>query len=251
MPFIAQQYEIIPKVFDEWIIVEGYSKPVLDTAWCKEIDINKFTINGLSNDGTTEFLDRIKSDKIRIIRKPEGEFWNGKTEMCNAAVKGLSNTVLMEFDADEIWDVNILREVTDYSKNNFNTFDGMMFFCNCFVGQNLITVGENCYGNNPNEWCRLWNVREETCFKTHEPPRMHGLVKILDRNYTRQQGWVFNHYSYIYEKQLKFKEDYYGYSGAVEQWNALQKNKNFPCKLNTYLKWVDDRVVVDNFVKLH
>jgi hypothetical protein len=247
MPFIAQQYEIIPKVFDKWIIVEGYSKPLLDTSWCKEIDINKFTNNGLSNDGTTEFLDYIASDKIQIVRKPEGQFWNGKTEMCNAAVKGLNNTVLMEFDADEIWDVNTLKSVTDYSSQHFDEFDGMMFFCNCFVGPNLVTVGEDCYGNNPNEWCRLWNVRDTSAFITHEPPRMTGLNKILHRNFTKTQGWIFNHYSYLYEKQLKFKEDYYGYMGAVEQWKSLQDNKTFPIKLNKFLSWVDNKVVVDYF----
>jgi hypothetical protein len=247
MPFIAQQYEIIPKVFDKWIIVEGYSKPILDTSWCKEIDTTKFTNNGLSNDGTTEFLNHIASDKIQIIRKPNGDFWNGKTEMCNAAVQGLNNTVLMEFDADEIWDVNTLKSVTDYSIQHFDEFDGMMFFCNCFVGHNLVTVGEDCYGNNPNEWCRLWNVRDISEFITHEPPRMKNLNKILHRNFTKTQGWIFNHYSYLYEKQLKFKEDYYGYTGAVEQWKSLQNNTVFPANLNRFLNWVDNKALVDYF----
>lgn len=247
MPFIAQQYEIIPKVFDEWIIVEGYSRPILDTSWCKDIDVDSFTEKGWSNDGTTEFLDKIKCDKIKVIRKSQGEFWNGKTEMCNAAIKDVENSVLMEFDADEIWDVNTLQNVTDYSIEHFDEFDGMMFYCNCFVGPNLVTVGEDCYGNNPDEWCRLWNIKEKNNFLTHEPPRIKGLNKILHRRYTKSQGWMFNHYSYIYEKQLKFKENYYGYSGAVGQWKRLQNNKSFPCKLNSFLTWVDDRAFVDYF----
>jgi hypothetical protein len=245
MPFIKQQYGIIPEVFDEWIIVEGYSKPVKDTAWCKHIDISKFTNNGLSNDGTTEFLNSIKSDKIKIIRKPLGEFWNGKTEMCNAAIQGLSNCVLMEFDVDEIWSVDMLKDVLSEAEKHHSVYDVMQFYCNCYVGHNLITVGENCYGNNPGEWQRLWALKEPSYFVTHEPPVIHGLDRIVPRENTKLKGWIFDHYSYTTEAQLKFKEDYYGYANAVEQWKKLQEHTDFPCKLNQFLPWVDDRALVN------
>lgn len=245
MPFLKQQYEIIPKVFDEWIIVEGYALPVKDTSWCRNIDMNKFTINGLSNDGTTEFLDSIACDKIKIIRKPNGQYWNGKTEMCNAAIAGLSDTILMEFDVDEIWKESVLDDILCYAEQNSDIIDGMRFKCNYYVGPNMVTVGNNCYGNNYGEWSRLWVIRIPTTFKTHEPPVLDRVEqRIVDRDTTMNWGWVFDHYAYVIEEQLKFKEDYYGYRGAVRLWKNLQKQSTFPCKLKPFLPWVDDKATV-------
>lgn len=238
-PYIEEQTKIIPQVFDHWYIVEGYSLPVRDTSWCKNIDINRFTDKGWSNDGTTEFLDSLRNDKITVIRKSRGQFWNGKTEMCNSFMDRVENSVLMEFDVDEIWNPQVLTEVLDYAENN-EGFDGMLFKCNYYVGPNLITQGENCYGNNHGEWCRLWKVRNKTSWKTHEPPRIHGLHYFMDRNFTSQKGWIFDHYAYALEKQLEFKENYYGYTGAVNNWKRLQNETVFPVNLRNYFSWVND-----------
>mgnify|MGYP000878551435 CR=1 FL=1 len=246
-PYIEEQAKIIPHIFDHWYIVEGYSLPVKDTSWCKNIDISKFTNNGLSNDGTTEFLDTLSDDNVTIIRKPPGQFWNGKTEMCNSFMPYVENSILMQFDVDEIWKPDTLTDVLDYAEHN-GGFDGMLFKCNYYVGKDLITLGENCYGNNPGEWSRLWKIREKTSWKTHEPPRIHGLHNFLDRNFTSQKGWIFDHYAYATESQLKFKEDYYGYQGAVNSWKRLQNEKVFPVNLRDYFPWVNDNSQVIKYV---
>lgn len=241
LPFIKKQAEIIPQVFDEWYIVEGATTPILDTGWCKPIPEKFYSNNFLSNDGTTEFLDTISSDKIKIIRKEE--LWNGKVEMCNSFMDKIENCILMQFDADEIWNINTLNEVLDYASKN-NHFDGMVFKCNYFVGPDLITVGENCYGNNSYEWHRLWKIKNKTYWISHEPPRIKGCVNFLTKEFTKEKAWIFDHYAYTLEAQLEFKENFYNYSGAVNHWKNLQRAQDLPCKLNKYLPWVDDRVIV-------
>jgi hypothetical protein len=242
MPFIKKQYEIIPKIFDKWYIVEGVVSPVLDTSWCRNIPKKYYSDNFLSIDGTSDFLDSIISDKITVIRK--NDYWTGKVEMCNSFMSEVQNSILMEFDVDEIWDPFILKDVLKYSEEN-DYFDGMLFKCNYHVGPNLVIKNENCYGNNPNEWCRLWKIDKQTHWISHEPPRLKGCLNFLTRNFTKNQGWTFDHYAYILEDQLKFKEEFYGYKNAFNQWKRLQLNTQFPCYLRDYLGWVHDNSLVD------
>jgi hypothetical protein len=62
----------------------------------------------------------------------------------------------------------------------------------------------------------------------------------MDRNFTSQKGWIFDHYAYALEKQLEFKENYYGYTGAVNNWKRLQNETVFPVNLRNYFPWVND-----------
>lgn len=242
MPFIKKQAEIIPYVFDEWHIIEGASLPHNDTSWCSTIDKKFYSNDYLSLDGTTEFIDSIVDNKkIFVYRK--GDLYNGKTEMCNEISYIMKDCILMQFDVDEIWSVDTLREVISYTENT-NGFDGMLFKCNYYVGPNLITVTDNAYGNNIGEWCRLWKISNHTSWKTHEPPRISGLTNFLSKAFTYEKGWVFDHYAYVLEEQVKFKENFYGYKNALEQWKKLQICDNYPCYLRDYLPWVIDNSIV-------
>lgn len=243
MPFIKQQAEILPKVFDEWHIIEGATLPIKDTNWCRMIDDKYFDDNKLSIDGTTEFINSVvDNEKIFVHRK--NDFWLGKTEMCNAIADKMEDCILMQFDVDEIWKPEILNEVLNHAENN-EGFDGMLFKCNYYVGENLVIQNENCYGNNPEEWCRLWKIKEKTSWKSHEPPRIFGLSAFLSRNTTKAKGWIFDHYAYTREEQVAFKENFYGYTGAVQQWKNLQQNTVFPRYLKDFLPWVKDEAIVN------
>ena len=204
MPFIKEQMNIIPKMFDKWYIIEGVANPVGDTSWCKRLP-DEFHKNGLSIDGTTEYLDSIKSDKIVVIRSQTG-FWNGKTEMCNSFMHEVEDAILMQIDMDEFWDIPTLTSLFTFCENNPNDFNAMFFKCNFFVGKHLITQGENCYGDNSYEWVRLWIIKNKTRFVTHEPPVVAGTTKYLTKSFTSQNNWIFNHYAYALEEQLKLKE---------------------------------------------
>jgi hypothetical protein len=242
MPFIKTQYDIIPKVFDEWYIVEGACRPHHDTSWCSTISSEFYNHDKLSIDGTSEFLDSIASDKIIIIRK--GDYWDGKLEMCNSFMDNLSDCVLMQFDVDEIWDVEILNSVLNYSVNN-DYFDGMLFKCNYFMGPSIKKINDGGYADNPYEWMRLWKFRNSTRWLSHEPPRILGCDNLLSKEFTKSNGWIFDHYAYVTEEQLKFKENFYGYSGALESWKRLQNNDKFPCMASEFLPWVTDNTILD------
>ena len=73
-----------------WHIIEGVADLKHDTSWCSQ---NGGRVGhslhqcGLSNDGISEYLDRLAiehSDQITLYRKSEGAFWDGKLEMVNA-----------------------------------------------------------------------------------------------------------------------------------------------------------------------
>jgi hypothetical protein len=244
MPFIMRQAQIIPEIFDKWYIIEGYSLPVKDTDWCKHINIDEFTNNGLSNDGTTEFLDKIKSDKIEIIRKPIGEFWQGKTEMCNSFMNDLENCVLMQFDMDEIWNPDVLRDVLSYAENN-DDFDSMLFRCNYYVGHDLVITDTNCFGNKDFEWQRLWKIRNKTKWLSHEPPSIEATTNVILKHETEKRGWIFDHFAYLLTKQIQFKEKYYGYEGATRAWQIMQKCPDRRFNIKRYFTWLTDDAIVN------
>ena len=133
-PFIKKQAEIIPEIFDEWHIIEGATLPIKGTGWCKNIDQKFYSDKKLSIDGTTEFIDKIVDNKKIFVHR-KFDFWNGKTEMCNQIENKMENCILMQFDVDEIWSKQVLKEVLEFSKNN-EGFDGMLFKCNYYVGSN-------------------------------------------------------------------------------------------------------------------
>ncbi|HEY9703837.1 MAG TPA: hypothetical protein V6C58_15415, partial [Allocoleopsis sp.] len=57
-------------------------------------------------------------------------------------------------------------------------------------------------------------------------------------------GLVFQHFAYILESQLRFKELYYGYKDAVKLWKNLQQNQSYPQLLRNYFAWVEDNTLI-------
>lgn len=241
MPFIKKQAEIIPEVFDYWFIVEGATLPVHDTSWCKDINNKYYNDKKLSVDGTTEFLDSIKNDKIIVVRK--NDFWNGKIEMCNSFMSFVENAYLMQIDVDEFWSKETLTKMFSLCDRRLRD-DGLKFKCNYYVGPDLIISNDGCYGNQDFEWVRLWKIKNKTTWASHEPPVLHNYNKIVDKKSTIKLGLTFDHYAYVIESQLEFKQNFYGYEGAVENWKRLQEHKEFPAKLKDFLPWVDDNCMV-------
>ena len=92
----------------------------------------------------------------------------------------------------------------------------------------------------------------------HEPPilgeptadgrwRPVQAVDPLLHDATEAAGLVFQHYAYATEEQVRFKQDYYGYKGAVDAWRRLQAVKTFPVYLRDYFPWVRDDTQVDRW----
>lgn len=111
-PFIRHHIEVLRQLPFKWHwhIVEGVADLKHDTAWSLQFGgriTDEIHQNGLSNDGTTEYLDDIKEqypENITIYRKPHGVFWDGKLEMVNAPLANIHQECLLwQVDADELW----------------------------------------------------------------------------------------------------------------------------------------------------
>jgi glycosyltransferase involved in cell wall biosynthesis len=265
MPFIQHHLESFRKLpFDwHWHIVEGIADLVHDTAWGKRnggsIPENLHD-KGLSVDGTTAYIDEIQRkypNNITVYRKGGGQFWDGKLEMVNAPLANLPDqAILWQLDSDEIWTTQQIHGLSNlFAKDPSRT--AAMFWCHYFVGPELVISTRNCYAQNPaQEWLRAWKYKKGMGWAAHEPPVLCiqndkgevvnvASIKPFLHAETEQAGLVFQHFAYTTEPQLHFKEDYYGYKGALGQWKALNSAPSFPIKLRDYFGWVQDGTEVN------
>lgn len=247
MPFLPIQLSNYNRVNTKeidwhWHIVHGAAANTGSTRWCQP------QRRRLSLDGTTELLQTWRSHpRIRIH---ENALWPlGKDQMFAEALKHIKEpTILLEADADEFWEPEQLETLVGF----FNAYDKIVsarFFCQYFIGPNIVITSEHSYGNRPSEWLRAWRYAGQRLI-SHEPPKIEGLIEpCATREQTRDAGLVFQHWPYMYEKQLEFKQHFYGYPNAVTHWKRLQLNKTWPiANLKDFLPWVDLGVTAD---KLH
>ena len=246
-----------------WHIIEGVADFKHDTAWSLKNgaritdDMHR---KGRSNDGTSEYLDELClafPENVTVHRKPEGVFWDGKLEMVNAPLRNIAEECLLwQIDVDEIWTIDQLVKTHSIFVND-PRITAAFYNCRFFVGDDLVITTKNTYGNNSSyEWLRTWRYLPGDKWAAHEPPRLvriDNLHKVIDvasinpilQDFTESNGLVFDHFAYVLESQLQFKESYYGYSNAVESWTRLQNIKDFPVKLRDYFPWVTDEALVD------
>lgn len=265
MPFIEKHIDTFLQIDPQWHwhIVEGVAELKNDTAWSVanggRIE-NSFHKDGLSNDGTTEYLEslrRMYPSQISIYKKPHGVFWNGKTEMVNAPLPFISEECLLwQIDVDEFWSAPQINNAHKLFFSNPKKF-AAFYWSHYFVGKNILISTRNGYANNPTfEWERTWRFLPHFRWAAHEPPTLvektyGGSIKavrnrgIFSHEETEKHGLVFQHFAYVLEAQLQFKEAYYGYNGALSDWRRLQNTTSFPIKLSDYLGWVNDETMVD------
>lgn len=262
-PFIRYHLDILKQLpFPwHWHIVEGVAALKHDTAWSVALGGKvSSTLHraGRSNDGTTEYLDEIAQEdpRITLYRKPEGEFWDGKREMVNAPLSSIQTECLLwQIDVDELWTVQQIQSMHQMFINNPNK-TAAYFWCDYFVGEQLVISSRNCYSQNPaQEWLRVWRYEPGMEWAAHEPPRLVKDFNDEEQNVaelapfthseTQRAGLVFQHFAYVTESQLQFKETYYGYTDAVTQWQSLQEQQTFPLLLRDYFAWVEDDTLVE------
>ncbi|MBJ6727760.1 O-linked N-acetylglucosamine transferase family protein [Geomesophilobacter sediminis] len=264
-PFIRYHLDVFRSLpFDwHWHIVEGVADLKHDTAWSVRnggrID-GSFHDNGVSNDGTTQYLDELQKrypDRITVYRKPAGTFWDGKLEMVNAPLGRISEECLLwQVDVDEFWtfeQICTAREMFLDAPERRAAF----YWCRFFVGPELMVNSRYCYSQNPTfEWQRTWRYTPGCRWSSHEPPQLvepqaTGAARPLAEMSpfmhaeTERKGLVFQHFAYVLPEQLSFKESYYGYKGAVKSWKKLQQQSRFPVPLKDYFGWVHDGTTVD------
>lgn len=236
-PYIERHISVFQSLTIPWTwhIREGAAANTHCTRWCK---IQRLRV---SNDGTHEYLESIKDPRVKFYSQT---WWDGKIAMFNDVADHIDEPcVLMEIDSDELWTVDQIKLIVELFELNPDV-NLMRFYCNYFVGPDIITMGQDCYGNNPGEWLRAWRFKPGMRFDSHEPPVLGGNIgKCLSREITQAWGLVFNHYAYATKAQVAYKEKFYGYKNATVHWQRLQQNQNWPVKLRNFLPWVDDHVM--------
>ena len=257
----------------EWHIAEGLALLRHDTAWSARRRWswhNPLKLrtpgriphhlhrDGRSIDGTSQYLDEIAGAdaRVRLFRKPLGEYWDGKREMVRAATAGLnSETLLWQLDSDELWtarQIAMAHAMFAAKPQKMAAY----YWCRCFVGPALMIDGRFCYGNNGHDqWLRTWRAKPGDVWQSHEPPVLtRGGVPLSHHSFphaeTEQLGLVFEHYPFATEQQVAFKEAYYGYRGALRRWRRLQQ-ATMPVQLRDYFHWVRDSALVERAFGKH
>jgi len=260
-PFIRHHIEVFRQLpFPwHWHIVEGVADLKHDTGWSLQFG-GKITddlhCNGLSNDGTTEYLNDLAKqfpENITIYRKPKSAFWDGKREMVNAPLVYIhEDCLLWQVDSDELWttkNINALRDLFMQNPDRTAAF----FYCDYFVGSRKYVSSLNTWATYPKDWIRVWNFKPGMLWAAHEPPilidqngRNIGDLAPFSRDETMHSGITFQHVAYVIESQVRFKEIYYGYKNAVLHWRKLQ-NTNGPINPAAYLPWAKNDAIVDDW----
>ena len=267
MPFIERHIDEMRKLpfAWHWHVVEGIAELMHDTKWSKALGGRadaSLHRDGLSIDGTTEYLDRLASvepDRVTIYRPPRGQSWQGKLAMVRAPLANIGEECLLwEIDVDEFWSSAQIehmrrRFIDDPART------AAFFLCHYFI-KNLVITTANTYGNHIDyEWLRVWRFRPGDFWASHEPPRLCrrldggdiafdvAAINPFAHGETLTDDLVFRHLAYVVPEQLRFKEIYYGYKDAVPQWEKLPRSG--PLRLRDHLAWITDEALADNCEK--
>lgn len=254
-----------------WHVVEGVASLVRDTAWSiaggGRVE-STWHADGVSIDGTTAYLDEVAAaepESITLYRKRHGQFWNGKREMVSAPLERIREECLLwQVDADELWTSEQIVAVRDLFLDQPER-TAAYYWCDYFMSPEAVVATRYNYAANPrDEWLRTWRYHPGDRWLTHEPPILgrRRRVASVDLGYadpflhdeTEAVGAVFQHFAYATEEQVRFKESYYGYTGAVEAWKGLREavqQAAGPVLLRDHLPWVEDETLVDLAERRH
>jgi hypothetical protein len=236
-----------------WHVIEGLANLTHDTAWSLRFGARvplAAARGGQSTDGTSEYLDQIareNSDRVTVYRHPRGGLWDGKREMVSAPLQRIQEPCLLwEIDADEFWTTGQMIRVRDLFQNNPDRH-AAIFYCWYFVGPDLVIDRRRKYAEI--QWRRVWRYGPGMQWYSHEPPillrptgQAHKWLDVATQNpfaasETEEFGLTYQHFAYVTESQLLFKEHYYGYRGITEQWRRLQQCTALPARLKSYFDW--------------
>jgi hypothetical protein len=269
-PFIRYHLDVLRELPFRWHwhVVEGVASLVHDTAWSLagggrvDDDLHR---GGLSNDGTTAYLDEIAAfepARISLYRPPAG-IWDGKREMVSAPLAKIREECLLwQLDVDELWTSEQISRMRDLFLEQPQR-SAAYYWCDYFVGPEAVVTTRYNYAQNPSvDWLRTWRFRPGDRWEAHEPPTLVrprqramdiGKAKPFLHDETERAGAVFQHFAYATERQVRFKERYYGYTGALEHWRKLQSATmaRGPVRLADYLPWVLDDTLVDAVHRTH
>jgi len=261
MPFIKYHIEVFKKLRMpwKWHIIEGVADLKYDTGWGLKDGANipkEFHNNGLSVDGTTEYLMFLleqNRENVIIYRKPSGEFWNGKIEMIQAPLKNIKEDCLLwQVDSDELWKASDIEKMFHLFKTKPERMSAF-FYCYYFFGPKKYIISNNVKSTGEYDWIRVWRFKPGMKWISHEPPVLMngsnkdlGTVRPFLRRETLKEGVTFQHFAYSTLASVAFKEAYYGYRGVVEYWKSLQ-SKGGRVEIGGRFPWLEFGTIVDDW----
>ena len=260
-PFIRYHIDVFKQLPFKWHwhIVEGVAELKYDTAWSLKTGgriSSELHHNGRSNDGTTGYLDELARqypENVTVYRKSEGVFWDGKLEMVNAPLANIRQQCLLwQVDSDELWTAEQIEKMR-YLFLQYPDRTAAYFHCDYFLGPKKYVSSLNTWATYPKDWIRVWRFEPGMRWASHEPPvmvdsqsRNIGEKAPFTRDETKYCGITFQHFAYVTEAQVRFKEVYYGYKDAVGNWKRLQQTTG-PVNPANYLPWAKNDATVDDW----
>jgi hypothetical protein len=232
-PFIFQHlpiYEASGLDFT-WHVCEGAAANTGSTRWCKPQNPR------LSRDGTAEYLNSLaRHPNVKIYRK---QMWpGGKDEMARVPLSKINEEcVLLQADSDEIWTAENLKKIVSLFEARHD-LDAMTFQCRYFLARDIVVNIENELRHGKFHWTRAWRFKPGVNWKSHEPPVLTMQPRAeLSAHETFALGLIFDHFSYVTEAQVAYKQKFYNYPNAVTLWRRLQANTIWPIHVRQFLPW--------------
>lgn len=252
MPFLPYHLEVWRrlKLPWRWHVVEGAADLVRDTAWSVPLGgrlppaVSRW--NAGSSDGSWEYLQEIQRQdpqRILVYPHPKRRLWRGKVEMVRRPLPHLApECLLWQVDVDEFWTAESVHRLHDLFQRHPDRTAAFLS-CEYFIGPRRHVVSQDTWATGAQDWLRVWKFRRGMRWKEHEPPRLVdakgqdvGKIRPFSRDETRRAGISFQHFAYALESQVQFKENYYGYKGAVEKWKQMVSSRG-PLAPDQFLPW--------------
>ena len=239
MPFIGSHLPVLNALKEHgidwyWTIAEGAAMNRHCTSWCKEQRPRS------SSDGTLEYLNSLNyHPRIRIVSR---QSWDGKIEQCNWCLEQITEPcILLQMDVDEIWTTGALCALMDKFENP--EIGEVKINPRYYVGPNIVVTSKGTWGAPEGGLPRAWRFNPGQKFISHEPPVLDKIngksIEVFGTDINPQ------HYGYVTEAQVRYKEQFYGYAGATARWHMLQQNSYWPVQLGIFFPWVRDGAIAD------
>jgi len=192
-------------------------------------------VDGHSTDGTYELLTNIDSelydpdDKIEVIIRKDSRLWHDKIEMQNVIAERVTSNFYVKVDADEIWDVEVLRKVIMFLSNSPYDIIRMPFL---HLWTSFDKVAKDAGGKWSTKHPRVWRWKKtfrHTKSFNHFVDTGNDNRIVMSPNFSEYEWNDGVIYHFGYARSIKM----------VEQKLRYYKNRNIErvVKINLYKEW--------------
>lgn len=231
MPFIRHHLPVFQalKIPWHWHLYEGIARNPFAPGSITP-DMHR---NGLSVDGTTEYITDHLMWHPNVTVHRVGANWESlylTARFQHMLSKVNEQTLAWEVDVDEYWTAAQIETMARmFDEQPAKT--AAWFRCRLFVGpKRMLPRSDHGPGGRlSHEWKRAWRHRPGLVYAQHDPPTVldeNGADVFAKNGFmhdeTENAGLTFNHYAYVTEAQIRFKEQRYGFHGAMKEWKRLQ-----------------------------